>query len=174
MKKLIFLILFSATIIACNQEQRYFSESTEISTLKAGIAAYEAGDWEKWATHFADTAKIYVNSIEPMNVKERVAELTQMTSAMSSYGFNQDEGHIEMVVDKNEETWVYYWATHKGTFASSNTTLTTPVHVAVRFADGKIVAEHIYFDGTEMNAEFAAMAAAAESAVEESAEGDQD
>ena len=159
-------------IIACKQEQRYFGESNEINALKAGIAAYEAGDWEKWVSHFADTAKFYVNSTKPINIKERIAGLTEMTSAMSSYGFNHDKGHIEMVVDKNDETWVYYWAVHNGTFASSNNSLAIPVHIAARFADGKVVAEHIYFDATEMNAEFAAMAAAVENTEDEPANAD--
>ena len=170
MKKLFYLLLIAILFIACNQEQRYFAESEEISTLEEGIAAYEAGDWEKWQAHFADTAKIYVNSTEPISVSERVANLNEMTAAMASYGFDHEDDHIEMVVDKNDETWVYYWATHKGTFAASNKTLTIPVHLAIHFVDGKAVAEHVYFDATEMNAEFAAMAAAAESANEESAD----
>ena len=163
MKKLIYLLLLSTTIVACNQEQRYFAESDETNTLKAGIAAYEAGNWDEWVTHFSDTAKIYVNSAKPMSVSERAASLKEMSSAMSSYGFDHDEAHIEMVVDKNEETWVYFWGLHSGTMAASNKTLSIPVHLAVRFAEGKIVAEHVYYDGTELNAEFAAMAAAAAS-----------
>ena len=172
MKKLIYLILLSITIIACNQEQRYFAESNETNTLKEGIAAYEAGDWDTWVTHFADTAKIYVNSSEPMNVSERVASLKEMSGAMSSYGFDHDEAHIEMVVDKNDETWVYFWGLHNGTIAANNKTLAIPVHIAVRFADGKIVAEHVYYDGTELNAEFAALAAAAAASAEEAEDGD--
>ena len=120
MKKLIYLILLSITVIACNQEQRYFAESNETNTLKEGIAAYEAGDWDTWVTHFADTAKIYVNSSEPMNVSERVASLKEMSGAMSSYGFDHDEAHIEMVVDKNDETWVYFWGLHNGTIAAGS------------------------------------------------------
>jgi ketosteroid isomerase-like protein len=79
---------------------------------------------------------------------------------MSSYGFNHDEAFIEMVLDKDNKTWVYYWATHNGTFSATNKELAIPVHLAVQFVDGKIVAEHVYFDATEMNAEFAKMAAA--------------
>ena len=174
MKKLVYILLFAFLITSCNQEQRYFGESNEINKLKDGITAYENGNWEKWVTHFADTAKIYVNSTEPMSVSERVAGLKEMASAMSPYGFDHEEGHIEMVIDKNDETWVYYWAAHKGTIAATNKTLTIPVHLAVRFADGKIVTEHIYYDSTELNAEFAAIAAAAESSEEEHSEEDSD
>ncbi|MEC3908184.1 ester cyclase [Tamlana sp. 2201CG12-4] len=152
-----FFLLTSAIIlcIACqNKPQRYFSESPEIETVKAGIKAYETGDWSKWKSNFSDTAKIYVNSLKSLTVKDRLEGLKQMTSAMSSYGFDHDKEFIEMVLDKEDETWVYYWATHKGTLAANNKEMSIPVHLAIHFEKGKIVEEHIYFDGTEMNAEF--------------------
>ena len=166
MKKLLLLGLAVIVMTACKQEQRYFADSAEITTLKAGIAAYEAGDWEAWKSHWADTAKVFVNSTIGISVDERIAGMKNMTAAMSSYGFNHDDEYIEMVLDKDNKTWVYYWATHNGTFSATNKELTIPVHLAVQFVDGKIVAEYVYFDATEMNAEFAAMADAA-AAVEE-------
>ncbi|TDJ04351.1 MAG: nuclear transport factor 2 family protein [Deltaproteobacteria bacterium] len=172
MKKLILLGLAVITLTACKQEQRYFAESDEINTLKAGIAAFESADWEKWQSHFADTAKIYVNSTDSMSLADRVAGLKEMTNAMSSYGFDHEDDYIEMVLDKEHETWVYYWATYNGTVAGSGKELSMPVHLAVQFANGKIVEEHVYFDATEMNAEFAAVAAAAAKMEEESTEAD--
>ncbi|WP_411768718.1 nuclear transport factor 2 family protein [Winogradskyella sp. A3E31] len=133
------------------QKQRYFSDSSEIETLKAGIKAYESGDWDTWRSHFADTAKIYVNSKEPMSLSERSENLSQMTTMMSSYGFDHSDDYIEMVLDKDDETWVYYWATHNGTFAANGKSLDLQVHLAVQFKDGKIVAEHVYYDATQMN-----------------------
>ena len=171
MKKILFLVLIATLFLSCEQaEQRYFGESAETATLEAGIAAYESGDWEQWRSHFADTAKIYVNSTEAMSLDDRVNQLTEMTTAWADYGFNKDDDHIEMVVDKLDETWVYYWATHSGSLKANNKKLEIPVHLAVRFEGGKIVAEHVYFDATELNAEMAALAAAAEAA--ESAEDD--
>lgn len=172
MRKLSILSLALVLMLACQQEskeekqQRYFGDSAEIETLKAGISAYEAGDWDKWRSHFADTAKIYVNSTDPLSIDERVEGLKGMTAAMSSYGFDHEKEHIEMVFDKEDETWVYYWATHNGTFAATSKSLAIPVHLAVRFDNGKIIEEHVYFDATAMNAEFEAIAAAAESATE--------
>jgi len=166
MKKLIYLVLVVLTITACKQEQRYFAESDETNTLKAGIAAYEAADWEKWQSHFVDTAKIYVNSKDPMSLTDRVAGLKDMTKAMSSYGFDHEDEYVEMVIDKEHETWVYYWGLHNGTVAGSGKEISMPVHLAIQFADGKIVEEHVYFDATELNAEFAAVAAAAAMAEE--------
>ncbi|HMC01294.1 MAG TPA: nuclear transport factor 2 family protein [Flavobacteriaceae bacterium] len=162
MKKIILLGFVLILFMACQEPkpQRYFADSPEIETLKSGITAYESGDWDAWKSHFADTAKIFVNSIKPMSIEERASGLESMASAMSSYGFNHDREFIEMVLDKEDETWVYYWAAHKGTFAANGKELVIPVHLAVQFVDGKIVEEHVYYDGTSMNAEFAALAAA--------------
>lgn len=161
MKKLFVLGLTLILFVACqNKPQRYFAESAETKSLQAGIKAYESGDWDTWKSHFSDTAKIYVNATKPIGVEERVKTLQGMASMMSSYGFDHKEEYIEMVLDKDDETWVYYWATHKVTLAANNKELITPVHLAVQFVDGKAVEEHIYYDGTAFNTELAAIAAA--------------
>lgn len=159
MKKLFLLGLALVLFAACQDKpQRYFAESVEIETLKAGVKAYETGNWDKWKSHFIDTAKIFVNSTKPLNVEQRLKGLKASTAAMSSYGFNHDKEFTEMVLDKEDETWAYYWATHTSTFASNNKKVSFPVHLAVQFIDGKIVEEHVYFDATSFNAEFATTA----------------
>lgn len=164
MKKLFLIGLSLVLFIACqNKPQRYFAESAETTALKSGIEAYESGDWDKWQSHFVDTAKIFVNSTKPLNVSDRAKELQTMAGAMASYGFNHDKEYIEMVLDKDDETWVYYWATHKSTVAATKKELIIPVHLAVQFVDGKIVEEHVYYDGTSMNSEFEAIASMSES-----------
>lgn len=172
MKKLILLGLAVMLFAACQQQEkkRYFAESAETKTLEAGIAAYESGDWEKWRSHFADTAKIYVNSNEPMTVEARTAQFKETTPAWANYGFDKEKAYIEMVIDKEDETWVYFWGTHNGSIKDTGKELSTPVHLAVQFKDGKIVEEHVFFDGTEMNAAMAELAAMQESAESESEE----
>lgn len=159
MKTFIYYVLALVLVTSCAQsEQRYFAESDEINTLKSGIDAYESGNWEAWKSNFADTAKIYVNTKDGMSLSERMTNLKATAGAFSEYGFDRENEFIEMVLDKEGETWVYYWAQHNGTLAGNNKELSFPVHLAVRFVDGKIVAEHIYFDGTEMNNQMAAIA----------------
>ena len=159
MKKLIFLGLALILITACQkQEQRYFAESDEINTLKAGITAYETGDWVKWKSHFADTAKVYVNSNDAVTAQARMEELKSAVGNFSSYGFDKEKEYVEMVLDKDKETWVYYWAQWNAELSANKKTLSVPVHLALQFINGKIVEEHIYFDGTEMNKEMSALA----------------
>lgn len=166
MKNILVLGILVLFITACTEhKQRYFAESAETKTLEAGIAAYESGDWDKWKSHFSDTAKIYVNSKDAITLDARIKDLSAMTEAFSSYGFDKDDDYIEMVIDKEDETWVYYWGQHSGTMVNG-TKLTIPVHLAVQFTDGKITAEHVYFDGTEMNAAMSAMQAESENEME--------
>ena len=157
MKKLILLGLAVMFFTACQQEQRYFAESAETKTLEAGIAAYESGDWDKWTSHFSDTAKIYVNSKESISVDARMKELQGAANTFSSYGFDREKEYVEMVLDKEKETWVYYWANWSAEIAANKNKILVPVHLAIQFADGKIVEEHVYFDGTTMNKEMAAL-----------------
>ncbi len=110
MKKLFLLGLAVLLFAACQQQEkkRYFSESAEIDVLKAGIAAYESGDWDKWKSHFADTAKVYVNSKESVTVDDRLKELSGSAAALSTYGFDKENDWIEMVIDADDETWEEY------------------------------------------------------------------
>ena len=74
MKKFLILFLVTAILISCNKEKeeekevRYTQNSEEINTFKAAIKDYESGNWESYAKHYADTAKIYVNSTDPLSV----------------------------------------------------------------------------------------------------------
>ena len=159
MRKLFLLGLAIVLFTACEQkEQRYFAESAETKTLKAGIAAYESGDWDTWVSHFADTAKIYVNSNKSISLDTRVKGLQEAVQNFSSYGFDKEDEYMEMVLDKEKETWVYYWAQWNGELSANKNKISVPIHLALQFVDGKIVEEHVYFDATIMNKEMSALA----------------
>ncbi len=161
MKKNLLLLGLSALLFtACQQQEkkRYFSESAEMDVLKAGIEAYESGDWDKWKSHFADTAKVYVNSKESVSVETRLEQLSGGAAGLSSYGFDKEDDWMEMVIDADEETWVYYWAQWNGEFTGTKRKVSVPIHLALQFDGGKIVEEHVYFDSTAMNKEMAALA----------------
>ncbi len=153
MKKLFLLGLAVLLFAACQQQEkkRYFSESAEIDVFNSERDAYESGDWDKWKSHFADTAKIYVNSKESVSVDTRIKQLSKGSAALSTYGFDKENDWTEMVIDADDETWVYYWGQWNGEFTATKTKVSVPVHLAVQFDGGKITEEHVYFDGTAMN-----------------------
>ncbi len=167
MKNLIYVLLAVISISACKQEQRYFSSSPEIDVVKAGIAAYEAGEWDTWKSHFTDNGEVYVNSPDSITVDERLKGLQEMASALSTYGFVDKGQFYEMIIDDDKETWVNFWGQWSGTFKYNEKKISVPVHLTLQFIDGKISEEHVYFDGTSLNAEFTDMEAAAKAAMEE-------
>lgn len=151
MKKFLLLVLTVILITACQKEkQRYFFDSPEIETLKSAIKAYEAQDWEKWKSHFADTAKVYINSKIGITPTERIDSFKEMLSNFSSYGFEEKGSFSEMVIDKDDETWVNFWGNWKGTLKANNQELSIPVHLTLQFIDGKIVEEYGYYDTAPM------------------------
>lgn len=161
MKNFFLLVLVITLFIACqNQPQRYFENSAEIETVKAGIKAYESQDWDTWKANFADTAKIYVNSNKALSPDERIAVFKEMLSNIESYGFNDKMNEVEMIVDAKGRTWVNYWNHWKGTTKITNTEINIPVHLTLRFIDGKIVEEYAYYDTAPIVAAFTEIEAA--------------
>ena len=161
MKKVIVLLFLTAGLFACKQEVRYSQSSPEVDDWKKIISEYENGDCDNFRTHFADTAKVYRNSTEPMSADDLVAEHKESLAIYSTYGFEEGEGDAEMVVTDEGETWVNFWGTWKGTMEANGKTYTIPVHTTSQYVDGKIVKYYGYWDGTEVALAIQAMEAAA-------------
>lgn len=155
MRKLFLLALSVILFTACQQEQRYFSESSEIESLKAGINAYESGDWETWKAQFADTAKIYHNSNKGITPEESMNQHKAMTENFSSFGFEDKGSFIEMVIDKDDETWVNYWAVWSGKLKANGKEIRIPVHLTIQYIDGKVVEEYGYYNTEPISNAFA-------------------
>ena len=146
MKRLLLLGLSVILFTACQQEQRYFSESSEITSMKASITQYADGDWEAWSSHFSDTAKFYINSNKAINIDEFKQGQLGLLSSFSSYGFVKEGSFTEMVLDSDDETWVNYWATWKGTLKANGQEIDIPVHITSEYVDGKVVQLYNYWD----------------------------
>lgn len=170
MKKLILIVTTVTLVVACKQgPDRWTDKSAEIDAVKALIQDYEAGNWDAWTGHYADTAKMYHNSTEPSSVSETLEGLKGYLEPAAKYGFSDKDIFIEMIIDNRGEKWVYFWGTWEGNIGALDRDLKIPVHLALQFVDGKIVEEHGYYNMVEyvmvMN-EIAAMADA-ESSEEE-------
>ncbi|MAP55470.1 MAG: hypothetical protein CL605_11265 [Altibacter sp.] len=168
---ILFLTLLMFT--ACQEQpERYTQTSPEIDSLKAAMAAYEAGDWEGYKSHYADTAKIYHNTSDKfLSAADNANAFKETTAAYSSYGFVKDEGDIEMVVTDDGETWVNFWGVWEGTMTANNQTYKMPVHLTAQFIDGKVVKEYAYYDRSPIVlAQMEMQAAQEEASMEEDTE----
>jgi hypothetical protein len=153
MKKLILLGLMVVLITSCQKtEQRYFSSSAEIDEIKTLIKDYHEGNWDSWVTHYADTAKIYHNSLKGVSVKETVESLKSILANVSSYKFEDKGLWFEMVIDDDGETWVNFWGNWHGKLAANGQELVIPVNLTLQFIDGKIVEEYGYYNLAEFSA----------------------
>jgi len=148
MKKLSLLVIAFMVFTACQQKgpERYTNSGPEIDIVKSLINDYNNGNWESWASHYADTAKIYHNTLEASNTSDVVEGLKANLAATSAYGFVDKDMFHERIIDDDNETWVNFWATWKGTLEGSGEQLIIPVHLTAQFIDGKIVEEHAYYD----------------------------
>jgi len=150
MKPYLLLSLSFLLLLSCNK--RYTQQSEEIDTYKKVIADYENRDWESFATHYADTAKIYNNATkdEGKTLSEFIKETKDDAGYFSSWTYVKDESEYEMVVTDKGETWVNFWGLWKGKLEADGKTYDIPSHITAQFVDGKIVKEYGYWDISEL------------------------
>jgi hypothetical protein len=150
MKKLFLLGLTLVLFTACqNKPERFTTTSANIDEVKALIADYEAGNWTSWATHYADSAKIYHNTWNKSATPQETSEsLKAILANTSSYGFDhgEDEIFFEQTIDDDGETWVNFWGDWHGTLAENGQELEIPVHLSCKMANGKIANEYGFYD----------------------------
>ena len=150
MKKLLFLGLAIVLFTSCEEKkQQYFSSSNEIDITKAHLKDYQEGNWKAWTAHYADTAKIYHNTVKPATVKESSENLLNILSNVSSYKFDDKDLWYEMIIDEDNETWVNFWGNWRGKLAANGKEIVIPVHLTYQFVNGKIAEEYGYYNISE-------------------------
>ena len=171
MKNIVLSLTILFLLVSCKQgPDRWTDSSPEIDVVKALISDYEAGNWDAWKGHYADTAKLHHNSTEPSSVEETLKGLQGYLEPTSEYGFSDKDIYYEMIIDNDNEKWVNFWGTWEGNIDALDRDLKIPVHLTLQFVEGKIVEEHAFYNLVEymqaMN-EIAAMA-------EEESEGEEE
>lgn len=161
MKKLIIIGIVTILFVACQSKapERFSTTGPEIDLVKQMVKDYEAGDWETWITHFADTAKIHHNTWE--NISATPSEIRDNfktnLSLLTSYEFEDSPIYYEKVVTDDGKTWVNFWGNWKGVFAANGKEITFPVHLSLNVEDGKVQEEFAMYNMAdfvmEMNAQ---------------------
>jgi len=128
---------------------RYTTDAQEITTAKAGMDAYLAGDWDALRATFADNAKVYHNTTEPVSPDQSIADLKEGLQNVSSYSI-ADEQYWERIIDDEGKTWVYFWGTWNAEHATSDKIFEVPIHLAWHYQDGKVVEELGLWDTSQM------------------------
>jgi len=147
MKTILYLGVLSF-LISCQQAppERYITSSPEIDSAKDLVNNYESGDWDNWTQLYADSARIFHNTMTPMTKDELKDGFVAGLASYSSYGFKGNPSFYEMIIDDKNEKWVYFWGTWSGTLKANEESVYIPVHLALNFKDGVIIREHAYYD----------------------------
>ena len=171
MKNLVLSIAVVLLLFSCKQgPDRWTSSSPEIDEVKALISDYEAGNWDAWKGHYADTAKLYHNSTEPSGLEETLKGLQGYLEPTSEYGFSDKDIYYEMIIDNDNQKWVNFWGTWEGNIDALDRDLKIPVHLTLQFVDGKIVEEHAFYNLVDYMVAMNDIAAMAEAESEEEEE----
>ncbi|MFT6837900.1 MAG: steroid delta-isomerase-like uncharacterized protein [Sediminicola sp.] len=145
MKKLFIYGILAILFASCQSKgpERYSSTGPEIDLVKELVQNYEAGDWEAWISHFADTAKIHHNTWEEISATpaETRDNFKTNLSVLSSYQFDDAPIYFEKVVTDEGKTWVNFWGNWRGTIAANGKEITFPVHLSINVEDGKVQEE---------------------------------
>lgn len=157
MKKVILLGLVLVLFTSCNQKQRYTQQSPEIDTYKKLIDNYKNLKWDDFAVHYNDTIKIHNNVVKGKGItlSERLEE-NKENAAKFTWTIEKEE--YEMVVTDKDQTWVNFWGLWKGTDKVSGKLYEIPIHLTMRFIDGKIVEEYGYWNNSEIVTDMLAVA----------------
>ena len=144
MKRFLFLALFTFFISAnaFSQTGTHYTDGPIVDKLKAAVAAYNEGDWTTYRSFFADTARIHVNSPEPANIDERIAEMKEGLKAMESYELMSPVyGHIKTAEGVD---WGMIWGGWQGKAGGEEWTVM--VHSVTRYVDGLAVEQWGFWD----------------------------
>lgn len=139
-----FVLLF--LLSSCKEKQRYTRNSPEIETYKKVISDYVNRDWNDLSTHYADSAKIMNNVTEnhAQNITDLITTDKEDANSFSSWDYINEK--YEMVVNDENETWVYFNGIWKATLSANQKVYEIPARINVRFVNGKIVREEGFWD----------------------------
>ena len=155
MKKFMVPVLAILFFAACNSNQavRYASSSPEIDAFKSSIKHYLAQNWDEYRQHYADTAKFRNNVTQEneISLDSVISNWTQEHEMFSDMHYVADRDFFEMVVTDEGETWVNFWGLWSAVLNANGQKFEIPVHVTTRFENGKIVAEHGYWNSSELS-----------------------
>ena len=153
MKKTIFLFVTAAFFMACNNGTEHWSKTApEIDVAKALIKDYQDANWTSWSSHYADTAKLYHNSVDAITPQQLQDGFKADNANYSKYVFWDKDRYYERIINDDKETWVYFWGIWEGTLKGTDKKFVVPVHLADKFVNNKIVEEYAFYNRSAVDA----------------------
>lgn len=147
MKNLLMLGLFIALFTSCKtQPERWTKTSPEIDAAKSLIKDYQDGNWQSWMSHYADSAKVYHNSIVAVSPQQLQDALKSDITNYTKYDFSDKDIYYEMIIDEKGDKWVYFWGNWEASMKDTTQDFVIPVHLALKFINNKIMEEYGFYN----------------------------
>lgn len=137
-------LLVVVCLPACRTAGTYSERGEHIELMKGLLAHFADSEWYAYGTAYADSALIFVNSVSPMTVEERLASLQSQRSLFEDVSIA--DPLFGEVHNADGEVWVLTWGSWTGRVRDSEWQVAVPVHIAARFMDGKVDQEWVYMD----------------------------
>ena len=139
------LCILFISVDAYSQTGTHYTEGPIVDKLKAAVAAYNAGDWATYRSNFADTARLHINSPDPMTIDERMAEMKEGAKMLDSFEIlNPVYGHVRTAEGVD---WGMLWAGWQG--KAGDEEWTVMIHTVTRYVNGKAVEQWGFWDNSE-------------------------
>jgi hypothetical protein len=149
-KQLILFVAVLTFLAACQQAPKVIIASTgpQVDDLNKAMAAYASGDWETYKSGFADTAKIFFNTLQ-----FDVDSLVRYQQARRAYydKVETSSDAVEYIKYDNGDEWVHWWGKLKLTIKGTGRVVEVPIHLAGHLMGSKTVEQFAYFNALEIS-----------------------
>lgn len=149
-RQLILLGAMVTLLVGCQQAPKIIiaSSGPQIDDLNKNMAAYASGDWATYRSAFADTAKIFLNTMQL-----DADSLVRYQQARRAYYDKVETSSeaIEYIKYDNGDEWTHWWGRLKLTIKGTGRTVEIPIHLAGHLVGGKTVEQYAYFNALEIS-----------------------
>ena len=145
------LALIPLLILSSCQQKAPDDYSDEIEVIKKITdALVYTGHEELFDEAYADTAKLYWNSVHALSPKEALRGMELALEHFTDMRFLEGKVY-ETVTTAEGQTWIGFWGVWEGRVKEHSTVVQLPVHLISRFENGKIVEESGFWDNQHLN-----------------------
>lgn len=127
------------------------SVSTNLTTAKATMEAYETGDWETLRSYLQENARIYgLGNFDSLTVDETINYWSAgREDAAPILADNGTWLNAKQPEGPQKGDWVYHWGTNTISYENGES-VTFPYHIALKMQNNKIVEAHFYYDNMKI------------------------
>jgi ketosteroid isomerase-like protein len=143
MKKLVLIISFAISLFACSPTESSQSKQN-VATVKAMFEAFNAHDWKKMATYYAEKPLFLAPEFGGKHIVQTHADIIKNYSKLSD-AFPDIQDIISLIAPVGEDKVLVQFMS-KGTLADKSAKMELQLCSVLTLKDGKITMDEVYYD----------------------------